>query len=154
MIQNFFLFIQFFMYWKVKKNFRVFRKIFKIFFFQKTLSKFWKKKILKNFRNNLNFFFTFQYIKNWMDKKKFGSLLLSKKKNGSLIKTSFENFVIGSQCGGFQFMLILDLWGISFHPAVVVGLGNDLLFNSSVGHCVTLRTRFYFCCSKIWNTVL
>jgi hypothetical protein len=32
-------------------------------------------------------------------------------------------------------MLILDLWGISFHPAVVVGLGNDLLFNSSVGHC-------------------
>ena len=32
-------------------------------------------------------------------------------------------------------MLILDLWGISFHPAVVVGSGNDLLFNSSVGHC-------------------
>jgi hypothetical protein len=70
-----------------------------------------------------------------MDKKKFGSLLLAKKKIGSLKKTSFENFVIGSQCGGFQFMLILDLWGISFHPAVVVGLGNDLLFNSSVGHC-------------------
>ena len=32
-------------------------------------------------------------------------------------------------------MLILDLWGISFHPAVVVGLGNDLLFNFIVGHC-------------------
>ena len=30
-------------------------------------------------------------------------------------------------------MLILDLWGISFHPAVVVGLGNDLLFNSYLG---------------------
>ena len=70
-----------------------------------------------------------------MDKKNFGSLLLAKKKIGSLKKTSFENFVIGSQCGGFQFMLILDLWGISFHPAVVVGLGNDILFNSSVGHC-------------------
>ena len=31
------------------------------------------------------------------------------------------------------------MWGISiyadFRPAVVVGLGNDLLFNSSVGHC-------------------
>ena len=68
-----------------------------------------------------------------MDKKNFGSLLLAKKKIGSLKKTSFENFVIGSQCGGFQFMLILDLWGISFYPAVVVGLGNDLLFNSYLG---------------------
>ena len=61
--------------------------------------------------------------------------MLAKKKIGSLKKISFENFVIGSQCGGFQFMLILDLWGISFHPAVVVGLGNDLLFNFIVGHC-------------------
>ena len=42
-----------------------------------------------------------------------------------------------SQCRGFQFMLILDLWGISFHPVVVVGLGNDLLFNFIVGHCDT-----------------
>ena len=32
-------------------------------------------------------------------------------------------------------MLILDLWGISFHPVVVVGLGNDLLFNFIVAHC-------------------
>ena len=42
-------------------------------------------------------------------------------------------------------MLILDLWGISFHPVVVVGLGNDLLFNFIVGHCAQLpgagRTR-------------
>ena len=36
-------------------------------------------------------------------------------------------------------MLILDLWGISFHPVVVVGLGNDLLFNFIVGHCVPAR---------------
>ena len=61
--------------------------------------------------------------------------MLAKKKIGSVKKTSLENFVIGSQCGGFQFMLILDPWGISFHPAVVVGLGNDLLFNSILGHC-------------------
>jgi hypothetical protein len=33
-------------------------------------------------------------------------------------------------------MLILDLWGISFHPVVVVGLGNDLLFNFILVHCV------------------
>ena len=32
-------------------------------------------------------------------------------------------------------MVILDLWGISFHPAVVVGSGNDLLFNSILAHC-------------------
>jgi hypothetical protein len=70
-----------------------------------------------------------------MDKKKFGSLLLAKKKIGSLKKLLLKILLIGSQCGGFQFMLILDLWGISFHPAVVIGLGNDLLFNSSVGHC-------------------
>ena len=62
--------------------------------------------------------------------------MLAGKKNGSLKKTSFENFVIGSQCGGFQFMLILDLWGISFHPVVVVGLGNDLLFNFILGLCL------------------
>ena len=36
-------------------------------------------------------------------------------------------------------MLILDLWGISFHPVVVVGLGNDLLFNFIVAHCVRVH---------------
>ena len=34
-------------------------------------------------------------------------------------------------------MLILDLLGISFHAAVVFGLGNDLLFKSVLGHCAT-----------------
>ena len=44
------------------------------------------------------------------------------------------------------------MWGISIyadfrpmgykiHPAVVVGLGNDLLFNSSVGHCAKRVTN-------------
>ena len=40
-------------------------------------------------------------------------------------------------------MVILDLWGINFHPAVVVGLGNDLLFNSILAHCV-IRMDFFF----------
>jgi hypothetical protein len=43
-------------------------------------------------------------------------------------------------------MVILDLWGISFHPAVVVGLGNDLLFNSILAHCANIppgRSRLY-----------
>ena len=33
-------------------------------------------------------------------------------------------------------MLILDLWGISFHAVVVFGLGKDLLFKSVLGRCV------------------
>ena len=33
-------------------------------------------------------------------------------------------------------MLILDLWGISFHAVIVFGLGKNLLFKSVLGHCV------------------
>ena len=36
---------------------------------------------------------------------------------------------------GFQFLLILDLWGISFLVEVVFGLGKNLLFKSALGHC-------------------
>ena len=35
-------------------------------------------------------------------------------------------------------MLILDLWGISFHAVVVFGLGKNLLFKSILGRCVVL----------------
>ena len=41
-------------------------------------------------------------------------------------------------------MLILDLWGISFHPVVVVGLGNDLLFNFILVHCADLNKMLMF----------
>ena len=37
-------------------------------------------------------------------------------------------------------MLILDLWGISFHAVVVFALGKNLLFKSALGHCVDERT--------------
>ena len=33
-------------------------------------------------------------------------------------------------------MLILDLWGISFHAVVVFGMGKNFLFKSALGHCV------------------
>ena len=33
-------------------------------------------------------------------------------------------------------MLILDLWGISFHAVVVFALGKNFLFKSALGHCV------------------
>ena len=36
-------------------------------------------------------------------------------------------------------MLILDLWGISFHTVVVFGLGKNLLFKSVLGHCGLLK---------------
>ena len=44
---------------------------------------------------------------------------------------------------GFQLLLILDPWGISFHAIVVFGLGKNLLFKSVLGHCVDLR-KFHF----------
>ena len=40
-------------------------------------------------------------------------------------------------------MLILDLWGISFHAVVVFGLGKDLLFKSVLGR-YELRTTIKF----------
>ena len=33
-------------------------------------------------------------------------------------------------------MLILDLFGISFHTVVVFGMGKDFLFKSILGRCV------------------
>jgi hypothetical protein len=36
----------------------------------------------------------------------------------------------GTQCAGFQFLMILDLWDINFHIMVVFGLGNELLSKS------------------------
>ena len=32
-------------------------------------------------------------------------------------------------------MLILDLWGVSFHAVIVFGLGKNLLFKSILGRC-------------------
>jgi hypothetical protein len=53
-------------------------------------------------------------------------------------------------------MVILDLWGISFHPAVVVGLGNDLLFNSILAHCATVAIAEFFwkMQRKTWYSIL
>ena len=46
-----------------------------------------------------------------------------------------KNLCSGTHRGGFQFLLILDLWGISFHAVVVFGLGKNLLFKSVLEHC-------------------
>ena len=34
-----------------------------------------------------------------------------------------------------DFLLILNLWDISFHAVVVFGLGKELLFKSVLGRC-------------------
>jgi hypothetical protein len=38
-------------------------------------------------------------------------------------------------------LLILDLWGISFHAVVVFGLDKKLLFKSILGHCVLVNNQ-------------
>ena len=43
-----------------------------------------------------------------------------------------KNLCRGNQHRGFQFLLILDLWGVSFHAAVVFGLGKDFFFESTL----------------------
>ena len=46
-----------------------------------------------------------------------------------------KNLFNGTQWEGFQFLLVLNLWGVTFHAAVVFGLGKDFLFKSTLGHC-------------------
>ena len=60
--------------------------------------------------------------------------------------------VSGTQCRGFQFLLILDLWGISFHAVVVFALGKNLLFIFVLGHCGTyFVVKFILLWSTTWN---
>ena len=42
----------------------------------------------------------------------------------------------GTHRGGFQLLLILDLWSISFHAVVVFDLGKDFLFKFILRRCV------------------
>ena len=43
--------------------------------------------------------------------------------------------------GGFQFLLILDLWDVGFHA--VFGLAKNFLFKSTLGHCDILFLLFF-----------
>ena len=52
-----------------------------------------------------------------------------------------KNLCSGTHHEGFQFLLILDHWGISFHAVVVFGLGMALLFKSVLAHCVPLKQK-------------
>jgi hypothetical protein len=50
--------------------------------------------------------------------------------------------------GGFQFLLILDLWGISFHAGVVFGLDKNLLFNPCLAWDQKARKMLMFRATK------
>ena len=52
-----------------------------------------------------------------------------------------KNLCCGTQCGGFQLLQILDLWGKSFHAEVVFSLGKNLLFKAILGRCEILSPR-------------
>ena len=57
-----------------------------------------------------------------------------------------KNLCGGTQCGGFQFLLILDLWGIGFYAVVVFSVGKDLLFKYVLGRCNLYVYRISFEC--------
>ena len=55
------------------------------------------------------------------------------------VKLFLKNLCSWTHHGGFQFLLILDLWGISFHAVIVFVLGNSILFKSVLGHCGLMK---------------
>ena len=57
------------------------------------------------------------------------------RRSACTINQLLKNLCSGTQCEGFQFLLILDLCGLSIHTVVVFGLGKKLLFKSILGHC-------------------
>ena len=52
-----------------------------------------------------------------------------------------KNLSSGTHRGGFQFLLILDLWGMSIHAVIVFGLSKDLLLKSVLGHCECVESN-------------
>ena len=69
-----------------------------------------------------------------------GTLLLSKMSLNVITVSCFciskNRFLKILPPWGFQFLVILDLYGINFHVVLVFGLGKDLLFKSVLGYCV------------------
>ena len=59
-----------------------------------------------------------------------------------------KNLCSGTHRGGFQFLLILDLWVVTFRAVVVFGLGKDLLFKSILGHCAKFGKKDFTYLSK------
>jgi hypothetical protein len=64
------------------------------------------------------------------------NFFVPEKKIFSLKKTFKIFFVSGTHRGRFQLIVILTPQGVPFHPALVIGLGKNLLFKSVLAHCV------------------
>ena len=92
--------------------------------------------IFQKFSNRSEIFFCFTIHKKLNQscslKKK---ILFLKKKILSLKKTLKKKIVSGTHRGGFQFIMILTPYGVTFHRVVVIGLGKNLLFKSVLAHC-------------------
>ena len=67
-----------------------------------------------------------------------------------------KNLCSGTHRGGFQFLLILDLWGISFHAVIVFGLGKNLLFKSVLGQCeiASFFIHNFYPIFYFWNEIV
>ena len=59
-----------------------------------------------------------------------------------------KNLCIGTQCVGFYFLQILDLWDIIFHAVIVFGLGKNLLIKSVLGSCEN-KEIFLWCIFEV-----
>ena len=61
-----------------------------------------------------------------------------------------------SQCRGFQILLILDQWVISFHAMVLFGLGKNLLSKSVLGRCDVCTIALHIQSTRVsysrWST--
>jgi hypothetical protein len=76
-----------------------------------------------------------------MDKKIFGSLLLAKKKIGSLKKLLLKILLSEVRKGGFQLLWKMVLWGATFNAVVVVGVVSLLLFRSPMAILWLVRKK-------------
>ena len=88
------------------------------------------------FSDHCQFFFLITIHKKlnkscYMDK----NILLVKSFLISLKKTPFENSQYMTNFLGFWFRVILNLYGMTFYPVVVLGLEHDFLFKSAATYC-------------------
>ena len=113
------------------------------------LNDFGKSKNFKNFRITPKFFFCFTIHKKLNKSCSLEKIFLFlKKKNFSLKKTLKKKFVSGTQCGRFQFIVILTPQGVSFNPVVVIGLGKNLFRLFPI---ISISQKFFSFISTHWK---
>ena len=100
------------------------------------LNDFGKSQNFQKFSDHSEIFFCFTILKKLNKSCSLEKIFLFlKKKIFSLKKTWKKKIVSGTHRGGFQCIIILTPYGVTFHPVVVIGLGKNLLFKSVLAHC-------------------